>query len=134
MVRARPVVLVVEDDRAICELLQEVLEEVGYAVEGADDSAAAQARLAAGDIGLVVLDRRLPDQDGLELCRWLRRWEQQQAGHVPIIVVTASSGEGAQQASRAAGADDHVTKPFDLGQLLERVQAQLPLRRGLFIG
>jgi DNA-binding response OmpR family regulator len=125
MLSAHPVILVVEDDHTTRALLQELLEGAGYTVASAADGAAGQGRLEAGGIDLVVLDRRLPDRDGLEVCHWVRAREGSSEGHVPIIMLTAGADEAEHHAGLVAGADDYVTKPFDIDELLERVQAWL---------
>src|SRR4051812_2206626 len=86
----RPVVLVLDDDRATRELVREVLEEQGFVVESAVNGATGQARLEAGGIDLMVLDKTLPDRDGFEVCRWVRARESGDRVHLPIIMVSAS--------------------------------------------
>jgi DNA-binding response OmpR family regulator len=125
MLSPRPVLVVVEDDHTTRELLQELPEGAGYTVESAADGTAGQGRLEAGGIDLVVLDRRLPDRDGLGVCRWMRAREGRGEGRLPIIMLTAVVDEAEHHADLVARADDYVTKPFDIDELLERVQAWL---------
>ncbi len=125
MPATRPVVLVLDDDRATRELLIEILEEQGYAVESAADSASAERRLQDGGIDLVVLDRVLPDRDGLELCRWVRQREHGARTHLPIVLLTASTGEADEATGLEAGADAYVAKPFGIDDLLAQLQAGL---------
>ncbi|HEY7064367.1 MAG TPA: response regulator [Chloroflexota bacterium] len=122
---ARPVVLVLDDDRTIRELVQEVLEEQGYAVEAAPTGSSGQARLEAGGIDLVVLDKLLPDRDGAEVCQWVRARERDAPAHLPIILVSAALDEGAAAALRDAGADGYLPKPFDIDALIAAVRARL---------
>jgi DNA-binding response OmpR family regulator len=119
----RAVVLLIEDHDSTRELLSECLESEGYAVESAAAGRPGLQRLEAGGVDLVLLDRSLPDMDGLELCRRVRS----RAGgrHLPIITLTAAGGQGQREASLAAGADDYVAKPFDVDTLLDLVSLHL---------
>ncbi len=121
----QPVVLVLDDDRATRELVQEVLEEQGYGVEVAANSASGQARLEAGGVDLLVLDRTLPDRDGLDLCRWLRAREGPARRHVPIIMISASFEAPAEISEQEHGADAYLAKPFDIDALVAQVRATL---------
>jgi two-component system, OmpR family, response regulator RegX3 len=107
--------LVVEDEDAIAEPLVEGLEREGFAVERA---ATGQAALAAPPADLVLLDLRLPDIDGLEVCRRLR-----ERSRVPIIVVTARGEEVDRVVGLELGADDYVVKPYGLRELVARIRA-----------
>jgi DNA-binding response OmpR family regulator len=126
MALARPVVLVLDDDRATRELVREVLEEQGYTVEGAASGATGQARLEAGGIDLMVLDKWLPDRDGLDVCRWVRTRERGNRAHLPIIVLSAAIEEDDPAALEHTGADAYVAKPFDIDSLVAHVRASLP--------
>jgi CheY-like chemotaxis protein len=126
---ARPVVLVVEDEPAMRDVLREVLTARGYVVELAVDGPAGLARLAAGDVDVVLLDLMLPGMDGLEFCLRVRAHEQ--AVYVPIVILTAASGEAQRHAGFAAGADDYVAKPFTVEELLDRLQVWVQVRRRL---
>ena len=107
--------LVVEDEDAIAEPLVEGLEREGFVVERA---ATGQAALAAPPADLVLLDLRLPDIDGLEVCRRLR-----ERSRVPIIVVTARGEEVDRVVGLELGADDYVVKPYGLRELVARIRA-----------
>jgi two-component system response regulator MprA len=114
-------VLVVDDDRAVRESLRRSLEYNGYDVALADDGADALARIAATDPDLVVMDVMMPRLDGLEATRALRA-----AGNdVAIIVLTARDAVGDRVEGLDAGADDYLTKPFALQELLARLRALL---------
>lgn len=117
-------VLLAEDDPAISEPLARALRREGYEVDVVTDgeSALTQALLAPD---LVVLDLGLPKMDGLEVCRRLRA----QGGTVPVLVLTARADEVDTVVGLDAGADDYVTKPFRLAELLARTRALL--RRGV---
>jgi DNA-binding response OmpR family regulator len=126
---ARPVVLVVEDDPAVSELLQRLLEHEGYTVEIAVHGTAGLARIQAGGIDLVLLDVMLPDIDGREICRRVRAY--QDGIYVPIIMVTALGFDSEQHAGFAVGADDYVAKPFKPQELLDRVRVWVRTRQYL---
>ena len=113
--------LVVEDDDAIAVPLLRALESEGYHVERAEGGDDAFERVTAGGVDLVVLDLGLPDADGLDVCRELRS-----AGSgVQIVMLTARAEELDLVVGLDAGADDYVTKPFRLAELLARVRARL---------
>jgi two-component system, OmpR family, response regulator RegX3 len=109
--------LVVEDEDAIAEPLVEGLEREGFTVERA---ATGEAALDAEKPDLVLLDLRLPDIDGLEVCRRLR-----ERSRVPIIVVTARGEEVDRVVGLELGADDYVVKPYGLRELIARIRAVL---------
>src|SRR5215207_5408487 len=119
----RPTVLVVEDDRATQEVLQEVLTEAGYDVALAPDGATALAQAQTGQVDLVLLDRGLPDMDGLEICRQL--CAQDHSSSLPVIVLTWLGSAAQQAVGLAAGADDYLAKPPDINELVNRVHAQV---------
>jgi DNA-binding response OmpR family regulator len=117
-------VLLAEDDVSISEPLARALRREGYAVEVQGEGAEVLRRVLAGGIDLVVLDLGLPSMDGLEVCRRLRA----EGRSLPVMVLTARVEEVDMVVGLDAGADDYVTKPFRLGELLARVRALL--RRG----
>jgi DNA-binding response OmpR family regulator len=114
-------VLLVEDDDAIGNALAAVLEEHGYEVDRTSLGAVALADVEATSPDVVLLDLGLPDMDGIDVCRLLRRT----APDVPIIVVTARDDEMDVIVGLNAGADDYLTKPFRLGELQARLAAVL---------
>jgi len=122
-------VLIVEDEDAIAEPLEEGLRRDGFEVERAATGAAA---LEASEPDVILLDLRLPDIDGLDVCRRLR-----ERSDVPIIVVTARGEEADRVVGLELGADDYVVKPFGLRELIARIRAVTrrgrdQSRRGLF--
>ena len=123
----RPLVLVIEDDASIAELLRELLELEGYAVETVSMGKAGLLRLAAGNVDLLILDLKLPDFSGLALCHLLRSWEREHTirSRTPIVVLTAVSSSDVERSCRQAGADEYVSKPFEIDALLETVQRQI---------
>ena len=114
-------VLVVDDDRAVRESLRRSLEFNGYAVALASDGAEALASISGSAPDVVVMDVMMPRLDGLETTRALRK-----AGNdVPILVLTARDAVGDRVEGLDAGADDYLTKPFALQELLARLRALL---------
>jgi len=120
-------ILIVEDDPLIAEVLTSLLEAAGHRVEAATDGASGLDRILAGGIDLVLLDLMLPEIDGLELCRRVRARES--ADYVPIIMLTALASDAQRHAGFAAGADDYLTKPCTLDELLDRVRVWLRSRQ-----
>jgi DNA-binding response OmpR family regulator len=116
----QPRILLVEDDDGIARPLAAALEGDGYEVVRASTGRQALAEPTAG-VAAVVLDLGLPDIDGLEVCRKLR----QGAPGVPVLVLTARTTEADVVVGLDAGADDYVTKPFRLAELLARLRALL---------
>jgi DNA-binding response OmpR family regulator len=119
----RKKILVVEDDQDLAELLSFNLRNAGFAIGTASDGVEAlkKARSAAPD--LILLDLMLPELDGFAVCEILRH--DPATASVPIIMLTAMSGELARLAGLEAGANDYITKPFSPRQLLARVEAIL---------
>ena len=116
--------LVIEDDRSIARLLEIELGEAGYHVELAGTGSAGLESLERSQPDVVILDVRLPDVDGLSVCRAARR-----AGHrMPILMLTALDRVGDRVIGLDAGADDYLAKPFAIEELLARLRA---LRRRL---
>jgi two-component system, OmpR family, response regulator MprA len=115
-------VLVVDDERAVRESLRRALELEGYEIELAADGREALGRLEAeAQPDAVVLDVLMPGVDGLEVCRALRR----SGSSVPVLMLTARTEVDDRVAGLDAGADDYLTKPFALEELLARLRALL---------
>lgn len=116
-----PKILIVEDDRELLDLVAGRLTESGYAVETAMSGPEALERVEAQQPSLVLLDVMLPGMDGLEVCRRLR------ASHplLYIIMLTARTSEMDRVVGLEVGADDYVTKPFSLQELVARVRSAL---------
>ncbi|MGD0611084.1 MAG: response regulator transcription factor [Anaerolineales bacterium] len=113
-------VLVVEDEPALQETLVYNLEKEGYRVEAAGDGQAALEAARRLTPDLVILDIMLPRLDGFEVCKILRR-----ESSVPILMLTARDDEIDRVVGLEVGADDYLTKPFSMRELLARVKAQL---------
>jgi DNA-binding response OmpR family regulator len=116
-------ILIVEDDREIRESVCDYLSGHGYACSQAGDGKAMRAAIGEAAPDLVLLDLRLPGEDGLSLARWLRDNHD-----VAIIMVTAAGEVVDRVVGLEVGADDYLAKPFDLRELLARVKSVL--RRG----
>jgi two-component system response regulator MprA len=116
-------ILVVDDERAVRESLRRALELEGYEIELAGDGSEALATLGGDEpqADAVILDVLMPGVDGLEVCRRLRAT----GNHVPVLMLTARDEVENRVAGLDAGADDYVTKPFALEELLARVRALL---------
>jgi two-component system response regulator MprA len=115
-------ILVVDDERAVRESLRRALELEGYEIDLAADGREALGRLEQnGRVDAVILDVLMPGLDGLEVCRRLRR----SGSRVPVLMLTARDEVENRVAGLDAGADDYVTKPFALEELLARVRALL---------
>jgi DNA-binding response OmpR family regulator len=117
-------VLLAEDDPSISEPLARALRREGYEVGVSADGPSTIEAATAGGVDLILLDLGLPKLDGLEVCRQIRS-----SGHtIPVLILTARADEVDTVIGLDAGADDYVTKPFRLAELLARVRALL--RRG----
>lgn len=116
-------VLIVEDEAALMTLLRYNLEREGFGVVEAGDGEAALAAAAAYEPELILLDWMLPVMSGLEVCRQLRR--KTAFRETPIIMLTARGEEAERVRGLDVGADDYITKPFSLPELLARIRALL---------
>jgi two-component system KDP operon response regulator KdpE len=115
-----PRVLVVDDDRAIRRFLRASLTAHDYTVFEATSGQEALAAVVTSRPDVVILDLGLPDLEGIEVTRQLREWSQ-----VPIIILSVRDHETDKIAALDAGADDYLTKPFGVGELMARVRAAL---------
>ncbi|MEW6218883.1 MAG: response regulator [Thermodesulfobacteriota bacterium] len=115
-----PRILVVDDDRAIQRFLQTVLATSGFVVQVAENGHLALSAAAALRPACILLDLGLPDMDGVEVIRRLREWSRS-----PIIVLSVREREDDKVGALDAGADDYLTKPFGIGELLARIRVVL---------
>jgi two-component system KDP operon response regulator KdpE len=113
-------ILVVDDEPQILRALRTTLHAAGYEVETAATAEQALTEAAVRPPDAIILDLMLPDGDGTEVCRELRRWTE-----VPIVVLSAIGEEAEKVAALDAGADDYITKPFGVDELLARLRAAL---------
>ena len=113
-------ILVVDDEPAVLGTLQLSLEAHGFTVDTAVDGSHALMLAASNQPDLVLLDLGLPDMDGIDVLRRLR-----ESSRVPVVILSVRDGEDQKIAALDAGADDYVTKPFAIGELLARIRAAL---------
>jgi two-component system KDP operon response regulator KdpE len=113
-------ILIVEDDALLVKFLRATLSASGYTVDVARDGAAAIANLSSHAVDLVLLDLGLPEIAGLDVLRQLRTWS-----NVPVMVLSAHDQQDEKVAALDLGADDYLTKPFGVPELLARVRAML---------
>lgn len=113
-------ILIIEDEPAIRDILRELLTDAGYELEEAADGLEGVEKFRAGSFSLVLLDLMLPKLDGYGVCEQIRA-----VSDVPVIMITALSGEEAEVRAFELRADDYITKPFSLRLVLMRVEAVL---------
>jgi two-component system copper resistance phosphate regulon response regulator CusR len=111
--------LIIEDNERLAELIRKGLEEQGYYVDIAPWGRKGESLAAQNSYDIVILDLMLPDRDGVEVCRALRR----RGVSTPILMLTALSATGNKVTGLDAGADDYLTKPFDFDELVARIRA-----------
>jgi len=112
-------ILIIEDNRDLAQLLKGHLQDSAFQVDLVFDGIAGMAKIGSGHYDLVILDLMLPGLDGMEICRRLRR----ESRYVPILLLTAKSSETDRVVGLEVGADDYVTKPFSIRELIARVKA-----------
>ncbi|MGZ8841931.1 MAG: response regulator [Candidatus Aminicenantales bacterium] len=118
-----PVIAALDDEADILELLKVNLQKAGYRFEGFQEAEAFYRYLARERPALILLDLMLPGMNGLEVCRQIRRSED--LAGIPIIMLTAKGDESDKVVGLELGADDYVTKPFSVKELVARVHAVL---------
>ena len=116
----KPLVLVVEDDRAVRSLISTTLETHGYRFLVALNGETALAEATSSNPDLIMLDLGLPDIDGVDVIKRIREWST-----VPIVVISARTEDADKIEALDAGADDYLTKPFSVEELLARLRAML---------
>src|SRR6185312_12422327 len=110
-------ILVVEDDQRLARFLERLLVEEGYSVDRSANGADAVAQVGASGYDLVLLDWMIPELDGIEVCRQIRR----SGSTVPILMLTARDQVSERVHGLDAGADDYLVKPFEVEELLARI-------------
>lgn len=116
-------ILIIEDDKAIVRILELEFKHEGYTYDVALDGKDGLDKFQSGQYGIILLDLMLPEISGLEICRKIRK-----VSNVPIIMLTARRDITDKVIGLDLGADDYVTKPFDMEELLARIRAGI--RRG----
>ena len=114
-------ILIIEDDRDIAGLLSIHLKDMGFDVDRAADGKAGLEKALAGGYSLLVLYLMLPEMDGLDVCRRIRSFDR----CIPILMLTAKTEESDKIFGFESGADDYITKPFGIGEVIARIKALL---------
>src|SRR5512133_68772 len=115
-----PHILVIDDEPQILRAIRTILTEKQFRVTTASRGEEGLALAATHEPDLIILDLGLPDMDGVEVCKRLREWTQ-----IPIIILSVRDSEKDKVAALDAGADDYLTKPFGIEELLARVRVAL---------
>ena len=123
-------VLIVEDEKALAEILEYNFKKEGYVVDTASDGEIALDKIIFKTPDLIILDWMLPKLSGIELCRKVR--SNKKIKNIPIIMLTARGEEEDRLKGLEMGADDYVTKPFSINELLARAKAVLKRIRPIF--
>lgn len=117
-------VLIIDDDKELCELVGELLREEGFRVEAASQSAKGLARALTGEFNLVVLDVMMPGMNGFEVVRQIRA-AQDKASRTPVLMLTARGEDVDRIVGLEIGADDYLPKPFNPRELIARINSIL---------
>jgi len=117
---SNPLILIVEDDKPIRNFMRTALSTQGYRYKEADKGGDAMALIMAYNPDVIILDLGLPDMDGLEIIKKVREWSD-----MPIVVVSARGQERDKVEALDLGADDYLTKPFSIAELLARVRVAI---------
>lgn len=120
MAKPKPIVVIIEDDPPIRRFLRTGLGTQGFEVHEADSGQRGLVEAGVRKPDLVILDLGLPDMDGVEVVKAIREWSA-----MPIIILSARSAEQTKIEALDAGADDYLTKPFGLGELLARIRVAM---------
>ncbi|RMD93329.1 MAG: DNA-binding response regulator [Calditrichaeota bacterium] len=112
-------VLIIEDDRDIADLVEIHLHDLGYTLDRAEDGFSGLRKFENNEYALIILDLMLPGMDGLEVCKRIRAENQ----YTPILMLTAKSEELDKVLGLELGADDYLTKPFSIRELIARIKA-----------
>lgn len=116
-------ILVIDDDPNIQEILENILSELGYKINLASDGDQALKRIEQDKPDLILMDIRLPDIDGISLCRQVRQLKE--TSNIPILMLTALSDVTTYHDAKLFGAVDYIVKPFDLDLLREKIEKVL---------
>ena len=119
-------ILIAEDHDAIRLLLETMLRQRGWEVTAVADGAQAVTAWSAGGVALVLMDVHMPEMDGLEATRHIRRYEEGTGRHTPIIALTAYARRQDWESALSAGMDDYLTKPINRALLLATIDRYMP--------
>ena len=114
-------ILVVDDEQMVRDFLRKALETAGYTVVTASDGQEALEKMSQFDVGLVLLDIMMPGLDGFEVLDRMRQYEE----NIPVIMLSGIHEATTKVDSLTLGADDYITKPFSVEELLARIQVKL---------
>ena len=123
--------LIVEDEEALLELLKFNFTKEGYKIDTATDGETALEKILYRSPDIIILDWMLPELSGIELCRRIRKHKEHK--NIPIIMLTAKGEEEDKLRGLETGADDYITKPFSVNELVARVKAVLRRIRPMFV-
>src|ERR1700690_4670172 len=121
-------ILLIEDDPALRKLLKEALPESIFLIDTAETGREGLEVIVKRKPDLILLDWNLPDLNGFEVCKYIK--QNKDCAHIPIIMVTAYSELNHKVSALDVGADDYITKPFEIEELIARVKAVLRRRQG----
>ena len=116
-------VLMIDDDKKLCQLVADYLEPMGYEVAAAHDGAAGLEKALQGDYELLVLDVMMPGMDGFELCRHVKSTPQWR--DIPIIMITSRTGAKHKEKAMEIGVDQYLGKPFQEEELVKDINSIL---------
>ena len=123
--------LIVEDEEALLDLLKFNFNKEGYKIDTATDGETALEKILNKPPDIIILDWMLPELSGIELCRRIRKHKEHK--NIPIIMLTAKGEEEDKLRGLETGADDYITKPFSINELVARVKAVLRRIRPMFV-
>ena len=123
--------LIVEDEEALLDLLKFNFNKEGYKIDTATDGEIALEKILHKPPDIIILDWMLPELSGIELCRRIRKHKEHK--NIPIIMLTAKGEEEDKLRGLETGADDYITKPFSVNELVARVKAVLRRIRPMFV-
>ena len=123
--------LIVEDEEALLDLLKFNFNKEGYKIDTATDGETALEKILHKPPDIIILDWMLPELSGIELCRRIRKHKEHK--NIPIIMLTAKGEEEDKLRGLETGADDYITKPFSVNELVARVKAVLRRIRPMFV-
>lgn len=121
-------ILLIEDDPALRKLLKEALPESIFFIDTAETGREGMEMIVKRKPDLILLDWNLPDLNGFEVCKYVK--QNKECAHIPIIMVTAYGELNRKVSALDVGADDYITKPFEIEELIARVKAVLRRRQG----
>jgi DNA-binding response OmpR family regulator len=116
-------IIIVDDDEIIAEIVGEALEAAGHMVSAVHDGTTAMATIAGSEPDLLILDYNLPGRTGMDILREVRALPH--AANIPIMMVTGRAGRLLMARAQLTGANDYMVKPFELSDLVRRVEALL---------